>query len=57
MKIYDDVINAPKNIDFSKEERVTKFTNHSVKGSHKMRRKSINSWKWENFLIREKWGF
>ena len=49
MKIYDDVINALKNIDFLKEERAINLPIIQLK-TLKDAEKSINSLKWENFV-------
>lgn len=54
MKIHADVINALKVLDFLKEERVTNLPIIQLK-SVKDAEKSINSLKWENFVL-EKGG-
>ena len=56
MKIYDDVINALKNIDFLKEERAINLTIIQLK-TLKDAEKSINSLKWENFVLEKDGDF
>ena len=56
MKIYDDVINALKNIDFLKEERATNIPIIQLK-TVKDAEKSINSLKWENFVLEKDGDF
>lgn len=56
MKIYDDVINALKNIDFLKEERAINLPIIQLK-TLKDAEKSINSLKWENFVLEKDWDF
>ena len=50
MKIHADVINALKNLDFLKEERATNLPIIQLK-TIKDAEKSINSLKWENFVL------
>lgn len=50
MKIHADVINALKNLDFLKEERATNLPIIQLK-TVKDAEKSINSLKWENFVL------
>ena len=54
MKIHADVINALKNLDLLKEERVTNLPIIQL-NTVKDAEKSINSLKWENFVL-EKGG-
>ena len=56
MKIYDDVINALKNIDFLKEERAINLPIIQLK-TLKDAEKSINSLKWENFVLEKDGDF
>ena len=56
MKIYDDVINALKNIDFLKEERAINLPIIQLK-TLKDADKSINSLKWENFVLEKDGDF
>lgn len=56
MKIYDDVIISLKNIDFLKEERATNLPIIQVK-TVKDAEKSINSLKWENFVLEKDGDF
>ena len=56
MKIYDDVINALKNIDFLKEERAINLPIIQLK-TLKDAEKSINSLKWENFVLEKDGNF
>ena len=56
MKIYDDVINALKNIDFLKEERAINLPIIRLK-TLKDAEKSINSLKWENFVLEKDGDF
>ena len=56
MKIYDDVINALKNIDFLKEERAINLPIIQLK-TVKDAEKSINSLKWENFVLEKDGDF
>ena len=56
MKIYDDVINALKNIDFLKEERAINIPIIQLK-TLKDAEKSINSLKWENFVLEKDGDF
>ena len=56
MKIYDDVINALKNIDFLKEERAINLPIIQIK-TLKDAEKSINSLKWENFVLEKDGDF
>ena len=56
MKIYDDVINALKNIDFLKEERAINLPIIQLK-TLKDVEKSINSLKWENFVLEKDGDF
>ena len=56
MKIYDDVIISLKNIDFLKEERATNIPIIQLK-TVKDAEKSINSLKWENFVLEKDGDF
>ena len=56
MKIYDDVINALKNIDFLKEQRPINLPIIQLK-TLKDAEKSINSLKWENFVLEKDGDF
>ena len=56
MKIYDDVIISLKNIDFLKEERATNLPIIQLK-TVKDAEKSINSLKWENFVLEKDGDF
>ena len=56
MKIYDDVINALKNIDFLKEERAINLPIIQLK-TLKDAEKSINSLKCENFVLEKDGDF
>ena len=56
MKIHVDVINALKVLDFLKEERVTNLPIIQLK-SVKDAEKSINSLKWENFVLEKDGDF
>lgn len=56
MKIYDDVIISLKNIDFLKEERATNIPIIQLK-TVKDAEKSINSLKWENFVLEKDGNF
>lgn len=56
MKIYDDVIISLKNIDFLKEERATNLPIIQLK-TLKDAEKSINSLKWENFVLEKDGDF
>lgn len=56
MKIYDDVIISLKNIDFLKEERATNIPIIQLK-TVKDAVKSINSLKWENFVLEKDGDF
>ena len=56
MKIYDDLINALKNIDFLKEERAINLLIIQLK-TLKDAEKSINSLKWENFVLEKDGDF
>ena len=56
MKIYDDVSNALKNIDFLKEERAINLPIIQLK-TLKDAEKSINSLKWENFVLEKDGDF
>lgn len=56
MKIYDDVINELKNIDFLKEERAINLPIIQLK-TLKDAEKSINSLKWENFVLEKDGDF
>lgn len=56
MKIYDDVIISLKNIDFLKEERATNLPIIQLK-TVKDAVKSINSLKWENFVLEKDGDF
>ena len=56
MKIYDDVINALKNIDLLKEERAINLPIIQLK-TLKDAEKSINSLKWENFVLEKDGDF
>ena len=56
MKIYDDVINALKNIDFLKEERAINLPIIQLKTLEDAE-KSINSLKWENFVLEKDGDF
>ena len=56
MKIYDDVIISLKNIDFLKEERATNIPIIQLK-TLKDAEKSINSLKWENFVLEKDGDF
>ena len=56
MKINADVINALKNIDFLKEERATNLPIIQLK-TVKDAEKSINSLKWENFVLEKDGDF
>lgn len=56
MKIYDDVIISLKNIDFLKEERATNIPIIQLK-TVKDVEKSINSLKWENFVLEKDGDF
>ena len=56
MKFYDDVINALKNIDFLKEERAINLPIIQLK-TLKDAEKSINSLKWENFVLEKDGDF
>ena len=56
MKIYDDVIISLKNIDFLKEERATNLPIIQLK-TVKDAEKSINSLKWENFVLEKDGNF
>lgn len=56
MKIHADVINALKNLDFLKEERVTSIPIIQLK-TVKIAEKSINSLKWENFVLEKDGDF
>lgn len=56
MKIYVDVINALKNIDFLKEERAINLPIIQLK-TLKDAEKSINSLKWENFVLEKDGDF
>lgn len=56
MKIYDDVIISLKNIDFLKEERAINLPIIQLK-TVKDAEKSINSLKWENFVLEKDGDF
>ena len=56
MKIYDDVIISLKNIDFLKEKRATNLPIIQLK-TVKDAEKSINSLKWENFVLEKDGDF
>ena len=56
MKIYDDVIISLKNIDFLKEERATNIPIIQLK-TVKDAEKSINSLKWDNFVLEKDGDF
>ena len=56
MKIYDDVIISLKNIDFLKAERATNIPIIQLK-TVKDAEKSINSLKWENFVLEKDGDF
>lgn len=56
MKIYDDVIISLKNIDFLKEERATNLPIIQLK-TVKDAEKSINSLKWESFVLEKDGDF
>ncbi len=56
MKIYDDVIISLKNIDFLKEERATNLPIIQLK-TVKDAEKSVNSLKWENFVLEKDGDF
>ena len=56
MKINADVINTLKNIDFLKEERATNLPIIQLK-TVKDAEKSINSLKWENFVLEKDGDF
>jgi hypothetical protein len=56
MKIYDDVIISLKNIDFLKEEIATNIPIIQLK-TVKDAEKSINSLKWENFVLEKDGDF
>ena len=56
MKIHADVINALKNLDLLKEERVTSLPIIQQK-TVKIAERSINSLKWENFVLEKDGDF
>lgn len=56
MKIHDNVIISLKNIDFLKEERATNIPIIQLK-TVKDAEKSINSLKWENFVLEKDGDF